>query len=228
MALLALTSLEIILGIDNIVFIAVVCDKLPADQRDFARYLGLALAVITRVALLLLLSYFIGLTAPLFSIYDHPVSVRELLLSLGGAFLIFKATQEIHAHVGAVEEHRTEDVPIDRVSMPLVIGQILLIDLVFSIDSVITAVGVASSKVIMIAAILISIVVMLAFSKFIIKMIGQYPTLKMLALSFILLIGVLLLMEGAGKEIERSYIYFAMGFSLSVELGNILRSRRTI
>lgn len=226
-SLLALTSLEIILGIDNIIFIAIVCGRLPVHLREKARTIGLALAVITRIGLLMLLSFFIGLTEPLFSIGTHPVSVRELVLFLGGAFLIYKATHEIHTHV---LHESSEDTPAAAsgkgTSLAAVIGQILIVDLVFSFDSVITAVGVAKSKSVMVAAILIAVGVMLAFSGIIVKFISKYPTLKMLALSFILLIGVLLVMEGAGKEIERSYIYVAMAFSLTVEVANILRSNR--
>jgi len=226
-ALLALTSLEIILGIDNIVFIAIVCDKLPPQQKEKARFWGLALAVITRVLLLLVLSYFVGLTAPLGTFAGVEISMRQLVLLLGGAFLIYKATKEIHGHV--THEHGDEEGLVKRApqSMAAVIAQILLVDIVFSIDSVITAVGVASSKIVMVTAILISVGIMLAFSKYIVRFVSEYPTLKMLALSFILLIGVLLVMEGTGKEIERGYIYFAMGFSLAVETGNILRAKKS-
>jgi predicted tellurium resistance membrane protein TerC len=224
-ALLALTSLEIVLGIDNIVFIAIVCQKLPREVRDRARILGLSLAVITRVALLFFLSLLIAPREDLFEVFGRGFGLRELVLLLGGGFLIFKATREIHHHVAESESKSDDKEQRTKRSFSGAIAQILLIDIVFSFDSVITAIGIAESLTIMVTAVLIAIVVMLLFSKTIVTFIEEYPTLKMLALSFILLVGVVLLMEGMGTEIQKGYIYFAMGFSLVVEMLNIKSSR---
>jgi predicted tellurium resistance membrane protein TerC len=175
-----------------------------------------------------MLSFFIGLTAPLFVVAGHDVSLRSLILFIGGAFLIYKATHEIHNYVVHDSDQAKNGSASSKGGGPSfwgVLGQILLVDLVFSFDSVITAVGVAKAQSVMVVSIIVAVAVMLAFSGVIVRFIHTYPTLKMLALSFILLIGVLLTMEGAGKEIERSYIYFAMAFSLAVEVANISRAR---
>lgn len=226
LALLALTSLEIVLGIDNIVFVAIVCQKLPPEQRDKARVLGLILAVVTRVMLLFSLSFLMGASEPLFAIWSHPVSIRDLILLAGGGFLIFKSTKEIHHHVAEPHHGAGMTGGSAGTSLRSVVFQILLVDMVFSFDSVITAVGVADQISIMVIAVLLAIGVMLAFSKHIVRFVEEYPTLKMLALSFILLVGVVLVMEGTGKHIQKGYIYFAMGFSLVVEMLNIRRSRK--
>lgn len=218
-ALLTLTGLEIVLGIDNIVFIAIVAGKLPPELRDKARLTGLSLAVITRLLLLLTLSWMATLVAPVFHVGDHPVSGRDIVLLSGGLFLIWKATKEIHAKTeGSHDEHHQT---AKAVSFSSVITQILIIDLIFSLDSVITAVGMTDNVPVMATAVILSIGVMLAFSKPIIGFIERHPTVKMLALSFLLLIGVMLVAEGTGKHIEKGYIYFAMAFSLLVEMLNL-------
>ena len=218
LALLTLTSLEIVLGIDNIVFIAIVAGRLPESLRERARVVGLSLAIFTRILLLLALMWFMHLTAPLFTLLAHPVTGKDIILFLGGLFLLAKATHEIHLQFNEQEE---DAVVRPAKSFSLVIVQILLIDIVFSLDSVITAVGMARALPIMIAAILISVAIMLAFSKYIVKFIHAYPSLKTLALSFLLLVGVMLVAESTGKGIEKGYLYFAMAFSLFVELMNI-------
>jgi predicted tellurium resistance membrane protein TerC len=222
-ALTTLTTLEIVLGIDNIVFIAVVAGKLPPELRDRARLIGLSLAIVTRLLLLFLLSWLASLTAPLISVLNKRFSGRDLILLFGGLFLIYKATREIHSRTEGTAEETNQEISGKGFSQ--VIVQILLIDLIFSLDSVITAVGMTDQILIMSTAVILAVLVMLAFSKFIVDFISRHPTVKMLALSFLLLIGVLLVMEGWGHHIEKGYIYFAMAFSLFVELLN-LRSRR--
>jgi predicted tellurium resistance membrane protein TerC len=221
-SLLALIFLEIILGIDNVIFIAIVADRLPENLRERARIVGLSIAVGTRLLLLLMLSAFVGMTNPLFNLGSHPVSVKDLVMFFGGAFLIYKATKEIHNYVRATDEHHKVG---NHATFTSVIFQILIVDLVFSLDSVITAVGVGTSLWVMSTAVIISIIVMLLFSKVIVQFITENPTLKMLALAFILAIGLLLLVEGTGKHVDKAYIYAAMGFSLLVEMGNMYRER---
>lgn len=224
-ALLTLTALEIVLGIDNIVFIAIVAGKLGPENRDKARLIGLALAIISRLLLLLTLSFLATLTAPVFSALGRSFSGRDLILIGGGVFLIWKATKEIHAKsigdADALDLAEMEKKP----SLWAVITQIILIDLIFSLDSVITAVGMSNNIPVMGTAIVAAVVVMLLFSKKIVEIIDVHPTIKMLALSFLLMIGLVLVADGFGHHIEKGYIYFAMGFSLFVEVLNI-RSRR--
>ena len=223
LALLTLSVLEIVLGIDNIIFIAIVAGKLPESQREKARIVGLTLAIVTRAALLLVLTWFIGLTKPLFVLFEHGFSVRDLILIAGGLFLIYKATKEIHERFED-EEHLEESVDGSNKAgarFSSIVVQILLLDIIFSIDSVITAVGMANNLVIMMSAIVLSIGVMLLFSKFIVDFIDKHQTLKMLALAFLLLIGVVLVADGCGKHIEKGYIYFAMAFSITVEVLNL-------
>lgn len=231
-ALLTLTLLEIVLGIDNIVFIAIIAGKLPKEQQDKARKLGLMLAVVTRVGLLTLISVILQLaTKKLFSIdlnlggfeFKHDFSWKDLIIAAGGLFLIWKATHEIHAYVEGDPEKEVKSKK--AASFGAVIGQILLVDLVFSIDSVITAVGMANNIYVMIAAVVISVGVMLAASGAISRFIHKHPTMKMLALSFLLMIGVLLIVESFGGHVSKGYLYFAMAFSLIVEVLNI-RSRK--
>ncbi|MEY2408287.1 MAG: hypothetical protein QOF48_957 [Verrucomicrobiota bacterium] len=223
-SLLTLTLLEVVLGIDNIVFISILAAKLPPEQQRKARRLGLGLALITRILLLCGLAWMVKLTAPLFTLLGHGVSGRDLILIAGGLFLLYKATHEIH---GKLEG---EDGDVTRKLAPAfgaVIVQILLLDLVFSLDSVITAVGMASHLPVMIAAVIIAVVFMLFFSDYISRFIDKHPTLKMLALSFLLMIGGTLIMEGLGKEVHKGYIYFAMAFSAAVETLNIrMRNKR--
>jgi predicted tellurium resistance membrane protein TerC len=217
-ALVTLTLMEIVLGIDNVVFIAIVASKLPPHQQPKARLFGLALALLMRLVLLSTLKWMMGLTKPFATIWGIPLSGRSLILILGGLFLIGKSTYEIHDKLEGAEHHREVIAPP---SFALVVLQIALIDMVFSLDSVITAIGMARQLWVMVSAIIIAMMVMLLSAGPISHFINRHPTLKMLALSFLLLIGVMLIAEGIGKHIERGYIYFAMGFSLFVELLNM-------
>jgi len=217
-ALITLTILEIVLGIDNVIFIAILAGKLPKHQQEKARKLGLALALITRIMLLCVLAWMVKLTAPLFSLFNHAFSGRDLILLAGGIFLLTKSTREIH------ERLEGEDGVISARVAPTfasVIIQILLLDIVFSLDSIITAVGLAQDLAIMIIAVILAVIFMLIFSKFISDFVHRHPTLKMLALSFLLLIGVMLVAEGFGQHISKGYVYFAMAFSAGVEFLNL-------
>jgi predicted tellurium resistance membrane protein TerC len=216
-ALLTLTSLEIVLGIDNIVFISILSDKLPVERRDTARRTGLLLAMGTRILLLFSLSWLTGLTAPLFHVGSFDVTGRTLILFLGGLFLLGKATFEIHEKLEG-EEHKVKAVEV--VSFSSVIVQILLLDIVFSLDSVITAVGMVDTLAIMVIAVVIAVLIMLWAAKPISTFVNGRPTVKMLALSFLLLIGFSLVAEGLDAHIPKGYIYFAMGFSVFVEVLN--------
>jgi predicted tellurium resistance membrane protein TerC len=225
-ALLTLTSLEIVLGIDNIVFIAIIASRLGPERRDTARLIGLSVAVVTRLLLLLTLSYLASLTAPLFEAMGRAFSGRDLILIAGGVFLIYKATKEIHEKT---EKHESElDVAKGvAVSLSGVVSQIVLIDIIFSLDSVITAVGMTDNLPVMGAAVVLAVVVMLIFSGKIVDFIEANPTVKMLALSFLLMIGFVLVLDGAGHHIEKGYIYFAMAFSLAVEMLNLRAAKKT-
>lgn len=219
-ALLTLTILEIVLGIDNIIFISILSDKLPKEQQNRGRQIGLALAMVTRILLLLSLSWIIRLEEPLFSFFSIGFTGRDLILLSGGMFLIGKSTMEIHDKLeGKTEEHSTA--PKTRVTLASVVLQIGLLDIVFSLDSVITAVGMAKEILIMILAVIIAVVVMLFASESISKFVNEHPTIKILALSFLLLIGTSLLVEGLHQEIPKGYIYFAMAFSVFVEMLNM-------
>jgi len=222
-SLLTLTLMEIVLGIDNIVFISILTAKLPPDQQPKARRLGLSLALIFRLALLFAISWVMGLTEPLFEISGLGLSGRHLILLSGGLFLVGKATHEIHEKLEG--EATTGDVPAGRGAFGWVLVQILALDIVFSLDSVITAVGMAQHVSIMVVAMVVAVGVMLAFARAIGDFVNNHPTMKILALSFLLLIGVMLVAEGLGQHISKGYIYFAMAFSLVVELLN-LRMRR--
>ena len=222
--LLTLTALEIVLGIDNVIFISIVAGKLPAAHQDRARRTGLALAAITRILLLLSLTWIMGLTKPLFSIFTLDVTGRALVLIAGGLFLIAKSTREIHLKLEEEDEH---GVARARATFGSVLLQILLLDVVFSLDSVITAVGMVDHVVVMIAAVMIAVGVMMFFAGIISRFVERQPTLKMLALSFLLLIGVNLIGDGLGFHIPKGYTYFAMGFSVGVEMLNLkVRKRR--
>jgi predicted tellurium resistance membrane protein TerC len=225
LALLSLTSLEIVLGIDNIVFIAIIVGKLPAEKRRFVRLIGLALAMLMRILLLLTIKWIMHLTAPWFSLLGHPISGRDLVLFSGGLFLIGKATFEIHDKLELPEAHT---VNIKPRSVLAAIVQITLLDIIFSLDSVVTAVGMAQALWVMIVAIVIAVLAMMAFSGAISEFIDRHPTFKMLALSFLLLVGVMLVAESFGVHIDRGYIYFAMGFSLLVEVLNMRIHQRRI
>jgi predicted tellurium resistance membrane protein TerC len=224
-ALLTLTVLEIVLGIDNIVFISILAGKLPAQDRERARKIGLSLAMFIRILLLLSISWVMGLTRPLFGLFGHDVSGRDLILLVGGLFLLAKSTHEIHNNLEGEEGHTAGKA---AASFGATIVQILLLDIVFSLDSVITAVGMADDVSIMIIAVVIAVGVMLVASGSISAFVERHPTVKMLALSFLLLIGVSLVADGFGQHIEKGYIYFAMGFSVFVEMINLkMRARRS-
>lgn len=222
-ALLTLTALEIVLGIDNIIFISILAGKLPGSQRARARTIGLLLAMGTRVLLLLSLNWISQLTYPLFHVFDHPVSGRDLILLIGGMFLLGKATLEIHDKLEGKEGHGSDKV---KVSFTGVLVQILLLDVVFSLDSVITAVGMADDIGVMVTAVIIAVIIMMVASGPISHYIEGRPTLKILALSFLLLIGANLVAEGLHFHIPKGYTYFAMFFSVFVEMLNLrLRSK---
>jgi predicted tellurium resistance membrane protein TerC len=226
-SLLTLTGLEIVLGIDNVIFISILAGKLPVEQQERARRLGLSLALITRVLLLMSLTWIMGLTRPLFTlpVVDQEVSGRDLVLLIGGLFLIWKSVREVHEKLEDADGHANPGGR--RVSFAGVIVQILLLDIVFSLDSVITAVGMADVLWVMIAAVVIALGVMLVFSGKIAGFVNRHPTLKMLALSFLILIGVTLMGEGLGFHIPKGYIYFSMAFAFGVELLNLrLRSKQ--
>ena len=221
-AFLTLTLLEIVLGIDNIVFISILAGKLPPEQRDRARRIGLLAAMGMRIALLLAIGWVVGLKEPLFQVLDHPVSGRDLILLGGGLFLAAKATWEIHARLEGKEHGERKSA---AASFGAVIAQIMILDIVFSLDSVITAVGMVQHVEVMIAAVVIAVLIMLVASGPVSRVIERHPTLKMLALSFLLLIGVMLIGEGLGQHIDKGYIYAAMGFAVIVEALNIRASR---
>ena len=226
-SLITLTALEIILGIDNIIFIAILAGKLPAAQQARARRLGLSLALITRVLLLMSLTWLMGLTKPLFTlpVLEHGLSGRDLILLLGGLFLIGKSVVEVHEQLEAEDGHVTSGKA--RASFASTIVQILLLDIVFSLDSVITAVGMANNLGVMIAAVVIALGVMLVFAGAISDFVNRHPTLKMLALSFLILIGVTLVGESLGQHIPKGYIYFSMAFAFGVEILNLrLRAKQ--
>ena len=219
---LTLSLLEIVLGIDNLIFIALVVQKLPKKFRDKARYIGLSMALIMRILMMLGMAWIMSLTKPIFSILANDISVRDLLLLLGGLFLIVKATLEMHADIANKNEEK--NIKVKQFFISAII-QIVLIDLVFSFDSVITAIGMTTNIPVIIAAMTVAMVVMLAASGYISDFLKYNPTFKILALSFILMIGTLLIAEGFGFHVPRGYIYFAFTFSLFVETMNSLLRR---
>ena len=224
-ALLTLTSLEIVLGIDNIVFISILASKLPAKEQPRARQVGLGLAMFMRSGLLLSIAWIIKLTAPLFTILSQEISGRDIILIAGGLFLLGKSTYEIHDNLEGKEGDSSNKV---KSTFSGVIVQIMLLDIVFSLDSVITAVGMVDSVAVMIAAIVIAVVVMMLSVNSISDFVDKHPTIKILALSFLLLIGVSLIAEGLDQHIPKGYIYFAMGFSVFVEMLNMRLSDRGV
>ncbi len=213
-----LLLLEIVLGVDNIVFISILAGKLPPDQQAKARYIGLGLAMVMRILLLFSLSWVIGLVAPLFTVFGQAISGRDLVLILGGLFLLAKATHEIHTALEGPEGHKEAKV---YASFASVLIQIIILDAVFSLDSVITAVGMVEQIEVMIAAVVVSIAFMMAFAGTVSNFVQKHPTVKMLALSFLLLIGMVLVADGLDQKVPKGYIYFAMGFSIFVEMINL-------
>lgn len=219
-AFLTLTALEIVLGIDNIIFISILVGRLPKEQQAKARFFGLALAMVTRILLLLSIAWVMRLTADLFHIMDHGVSGRDLILFFGGLFLLFKSTMEIwHSVEGEEEEHSAGGAA--KAGFTSVILQIAVIDIIFSLDSVITAVGLVQHVPVMVAAIVIAVLVMMAAAGTISDFVERHPTLKILALSFLIVVGTLLVAEAFGVHVPKGYVYFAMAFSLGVEALNI-------
>ena len=223
-AFATLTVLELVLGIDNVIFISILSGKLPVEQQPRARYIGLALALVMRVILLFSLTWVMGLTEPFFTGFGQAVSGRDLILLIGGLFLIGKSTHEIHGSLEGEQGHSSKK---GYASFASVIVQIMLLDIVFSLDSVITAVGMVDNIWVMIAAVVISIVAMMLFAGSIGAFVQRHPTIKMLALSFLLLIGVTLIAEGLHQHIPKGYIYFAMAFSVIVEILNMRLRRKT-
>ncbi len=224
-ALAALTLLELVLGVDNVVFISILASKLPADQQDKARQVGLLAAAGMRIVLLMVVGFIVSLKKDLFELFGLGFSAKELILLAGGAFLLYKATKEIHDRLEGVEGHGTAKAVVTFGS---VIGQVLLLDLVFSIDSVITAVGMTEYVPVMVAAVTISVAVMFIASKPIYEFVNEHPTVKMLALSFLLLIGMMLIAEGMGQKIPKGYMYSAIAFSVIVEMLNIRSRKKTV
>jgi predicted tellurium resistance membrane protein TerC len=222
-SLITLTALEIVLGIDNLVFISILSTRLPADQQVSARQTGLALAVITRLLLLASIAWLAGLTAPLFRVLEHGVSLRDLILIVGGLFLLTKGTTEIHATVEGVEDEIREH---GSVSFTAVIVQIMILDIVFSLDSVITAVGMAQHLPVMATAIVIAVVIMLFAAEPLSAFIHAHLSVKMLALSFLILVGMALIADGLGFHIPKGYLYFAIAFSVGVEALNLMAAKR--
>jgi predicted tellurium resistance membrane protein TerC len=222
-AVLTLIALELVLGVDNVIFISILASKLPVAQQQRARVAGLSMAVGSRILLLFSLSWIIGLSAPLFSVFGYQISGRDLILILGGLFLLAKSTYEIHQKLEGVEGHTSTRV---KASFASVIVQVMLLDVVFSLDSVITAVGMVDQLEIMVAAVVIAAVVMIVLAKSLGEFVERHPTIKILALSFLLLIGFTLIVEGLHQHIPKGYVYFAMGFSVFVEMLN-LRLRKT-
>ncbi len=222
-AFLTLTALELILGIDNIIFISVMVEKLPKHQQAFARRLGLFMAMFMRIGLLLVLSWIIGLTAPLFTAFEQEISGRDLILILGGLFLLWKSSGEIHNSLEGVEGQSSANV---KATLAAVIVQIMLIDMVFSFDSIITAVGMVDEIEVMIAAVIASVALMMVAASPISRFVSEHPSIKMLALSFLIVIGVVLIADGFDQHVPKGYVYFALAFSLGVEMLNIRMRKR--
>ena len=223
-AFATLTALELVLGIDNIIFISILVDRLPKERQELARRLGLFMAMFMRIGLLLVLAWIIGLVAPLFTVFNQEISGRDLILIAGGLFLIWKSTAEIHQSLEG-EEHGPSG-PAKAV-FSAVIVQIMIVDLVFSLDSIITAVGMVDDVRVMIAAVVASVALMMLFASPIGRFVSAHPTIKMLALSFLVVVGVVLVAEGFGHHVPKGYVYFGMAFSLAVEMLNIRLRKKT-
>ena len=217
-ALATLTALELVLGIDNIVFISILVDKLPAAQQEKARRLGLFMAMFMRIGLLVVLSWVVGLVVPLFSLLGQEISGRDLILILGGVFLIYKSTGEIHQ---SIEGEEGPSSSAGKATFTAVILQIMVIDMVFSLDSIVTAVGMVDQIEVMVAAVMLSVGMMMLFAGAIGRFVSDHPTIKMLALAFLVVVGVVLVAEGFGQHVPKGYVYFGMAFSLGVEMLNI-------
>lgn len=224
-AFLTLCALEIVLGIDNVIFISILAGRLPVEQRSRARLIGLSLAMMTRILLLLSIAFLARLTHPLFTLVGHPFSGRDLILIAGGLFLLGKGTYEIH---DKLEDHGGHIPSRAAASFTSVIIQIITLDIIFSLDSVITAVGMVNNIPIMVSAVIIAVIFMMFFSGPISRFIDKHPTVKMLALSFLLLIGMALIADGLGQHIPKGYIYFAVGFSVFVELLNLRLRKKPV
>jgi len=223
-AFVTLTALELVLGIDNVIFISILVDRLPVARREFARKIGLFLAMFMRIGLLLVLSWLVGLTAPLFTVLKQEISGRDLILIAGGVFLLWKSTMEIHQ---LMEGEEDEGGSAAQATFTAVIVQIVIIDIVFSLDSIITAVGMVQEIAVMVAAVIASVGLMMVFAGAIGRFVSAHPTIKILALSFLFVIGVALIAEGFDKPVPKGYIYFAMAFSVCVEMLNLrLRKRK--
>ncbi len=223
-ALATLTALELVLGIDNIVFISILVDKLPKEKQEMARRIGLFMAMFMRIGLLLVLAWIIGLTAPMFTVFGQEISGRDLILIGGGLFLIWKSTGEIHQSMEGEEGHESSAV---KATFTAVILQIMVVDMVFSLDSIITAVGMVDQVEVMIAAVILSVGLMMLFAGTIGRFVSDHPTIKMLALSFLVVVGVVLIAEGFDQHVPKGYVYFAMAFSLGVEMLNIRLRKRS-
>ncbi len=223
-AFATLTALELVLGIDNIIFISILVDKLPKERRELARRIGLFGAMFMRIGLLLVLAWIVGLVQPLFTVVGQEISGRDLILILGGLFLIWKSTGEIHQSLEGDEGHAASAA---KATFTAVIVQIMLVDLVFSLDSIITAVGMVDELAVMIAAVIASVALMMLFAGPIGRFVSDHPTIKMLALSFLIVVGSVLVAEGFGHHVPKGYVYFAMAFSVAVEMLNIRLRRRS-
>ena len=223
-AFATLTALELVLGIDNIIFISILVDKLPVERREMARRIGLFMAMFMRIGLLFVLAWIVGLVAPLFSVLGQAISGRDLILILGGLFLIWKSTSEIHQSLEGEEEHAAGAV---KATFAAVILQIMIVDLVFSLDSIITAVGMVDDLAVMVAAVVASVALMMLFASAIGRFVSDHPTIKMLALAFLVVVGVVLVAEGFGHHVPKGYVYFGMAFSLGVEMLNIRMRKRS-
>jgi len=224
-AFVTLTALELVLGIDNIIFISILVDKLPKERRDLTRRIGLFLAMFMRVGLLFLLSWIVGLTEPLFSPFRHEISGRDLILIAGGLFLLWKSTKEVHQ---LLEGRTGEGSAGVRATVMAVIVQIAIIDLVFSFDSILTAVGMVDQVAVMIAAVVCAVLLMMAFSGAISGVVSAHPTIKMLALAFLFVVGVVLIADGFDHHVPKGYVYFGMAFSVAVEMLNIRMRKRAV
>lgn len=222
-AFATLTALELVLGIDNIIFISILVDKLPPDKREFARRVGLFMAMFMRIGLLLLLSFIVGLVTPLFTAFGQSISGRDLILIIGGLFLIWKSTGEIHQSLEGEDGHGSNAIAS---TLTAVILQIMVVDLVFSLDSIVTAVGMVDEVAIMIAAVVASVGLMMLFASAIGQFVSDHPSIKMLALAFLVVVGVVLMADGLGHHIPKGYVYFAMAFSVLVEMLNIRFRKR--